>query len=69
MSDRQDNPHDPGDGGRHGETHSSNEFGGEHNTLSREGSHISWDTDKHSSYVWGSGHATDHDSGKVIDWD
>lgn len=69
MSSGQDNPHDAGDGGRYGEDHSPNEFGGEHNTLYRGDSHISWDTDKDGSYIWGSGHTTDRNSDKITGWD
>ena len=34
-----------------------------------KGSHISWDTDKDGNYQKGSGHETDHESGKVYSWD
>lgn len=69
MSSGQGNPYDPSDGGRWGENHTPNEFGGQHNTLYRGDSHISWDTGKDDSYIWGSGHTVYNDSKEKIDWD
>ena len=66
MPEAQENPHDPTDGGRHGESHSDDES---HHTLYRDDSHISWDTDKDGNYKQGSGHTTDHGSGRVSRWD
>jgi len=60
-------PHDPGDGGVHGESHRINDDGSGHHTLWREdGSHISWDTDRNGDYS-GGGHTHDP-GGSNRDW-
>ncbi len=68
MADPTQNPHDPFDGGRWGENHSPNENGGDHHTLFRGDSHISWDADEDGDYITGSGHETDHDTGQTTNW-
>lgn len=60
------NPHDKWDGGRHGESHRKD---GNHHSLYRKDSHISWDTDDKGGYKKGSGHTTDHKTRNIKPWD
>ena len=62
------NPHDPGDGGRHGESH-TDRGDRDHHSIYRDGSHISWDSDRDGDYIHGSGHTRDHDPGRNTPWD
>ncbi|BCX15006.1 MAG: hypothetical protein KatS3mg088_689 [Patescibacteria group bacterium] len=73
MSEPGNDPKEPADLLKDGGSSSTpNEFGGTHEVIyDRErGQHISWDTYKDGTYVPGSGHTRDDNSGKTISrWD
>ena len=62
------NPHDDTDLGQHGEHHREGSEHDHHGKY-RDGSHISWDTDKEGNYVPGSGHTTPHTGEPPTSWD
>ncbi len=68
MSSGVGNPHDPQDTGRWGENHSPRD-NGEHHSIYRGDSHISWDTNRNGDYKHGSGHTTENRSGNITPWD
>lgn len=61
-------PRDPGEyvGGVY---HEESEGETTHHTVATSGSHISWDSDTRGDYIQGSGHTTDHQTGKTDGWD